>query len=139
MNCKLSISLFGTIYLTHLILGSIANQPFGIVEGNVRRGSPVALIVGNNLHLAMLPNADTAVGRSQIDSDGRCLTHVFSTKPVETNTTLEIIHNCTKPPRFECTVLKIVTTRPESILQSGGKAMINLSKISSHSKNLQSG
>ncbi|VEU37454.1 unnamed protein product [Pseudo-nitzschia multistriata] len=53
-----------------LRLGSISNKTLGLSEGNIRRGSTVTLVVGNDFDTVILPNTDTRVGGSKINSDG---------------------------------------------------------------------
>ena len=40
-----------------LRLGSVSNKTLGLSEGNIGRGGPVSLIVGNNFHTVVLPDA----------------------------------------------------------------------------------
>jgi len=40
-------------------LGGISDKTFGLGESNIRRGSTVALVVGNYLDTVISPNADT--------------------------------------------------------------------------------
>jgi len=54
---------------SHLILGSISNEPFGICESGVARRCPVTLVIGNDLDLSVLIDADTGVGSTQVNPD----------------------------------------------------------------------
>ena len=56
-----------------LVLRCITRQTFGIGECDERRGGSVALIVGDDLDLAISEYAHTRVARTQIDSDCRHL------------------------------------------------------------------
>mmetsp|Transcript_7571 Transcript_7571/g.15800 ORF Transcript_7571/g.15800 Transcript_7571/m.15800 type:complete len:304 (+) Transcript_7571:60-971(+) len=53
-----------------LRFGRITNQTLRVVEGDVGRSRAIALVIGNNLHTIILPNTDTGIGRSQINSNG---------------------------------------------------------------------
>lgn len=52
-----------------LILGRIADKPFGIGESHIGGRSSVALVVGNNLNPIVLPNADAAVSGAEINAN----------------------------------------------------------------------
>jgi hypothetical protein len=52
-----------------LDLGSIANEAFGVSESDVRRGGPVAVIVGDDLDTAMVPDSDARVGGAEVNSN----------------------------------------------------------------------
>ncbi|KAK2983107.1 hypothetical protein RJ640_013638 [Escallonia rubra] len=45
-----------------------------VVEGDVRRSRPVALVVGDDLDAVVLPHADARVGRAEIYPDRGSLT-----------------------------------------------------------------
>jgi len=51
-------------------LGGISNKTFSLGESNIRRGGTVTLVVGNDFDTVILPDSDTGVGGSKIDSDG---------------------------------------------------------------------
>ena len=52
----------------HLIFGSIANQAFRVGEGDIRRRHTIALIIGDNLHFAVLKNAHARIGGAQVNA-----------------------------------------------------------------------
>jgi len=51
-----------------LVLGGITNESLRVVEGNVRRGGSVTLVVGNDFDSVVLPDSDTGVGGTEINS-----------------------------------------------------------------------
>ena len=64
----------------NLVLGSISNQPLSFCEGNVGGRRPVALIVGNDLHLSMLEDTNTRVSGAKINANRGSLlvwSHLF--------------------------------------------------------------
>nr|QES95443.1 heat shock 70 kDa protein [Philasterides dicentrarchi] len=54
----------------NLVLSGISDQSFSFGEGDIRRSGSVSLVVGNDFNSIVLPNSDTRVSGSQIDSDG---------------------------------------------------------------------
>jgi len=53
----------------HLVLGRVADQPFGVGERHITRGGPVTLIVGDHLDFTVLPYTHTRICGTQIDAD----------------------------------------------------------------------
>ena len=51
-----------------LVLGGISNESLRVVEGNVGRGGSVTLVVGNDFDSVVLPDSDTGVGGTEINS-----------------------------------------------------------------------
>jgi hypothetical protein len=77
---------------SNLIFGGVADQTFGVAEGNIRGCSTVTLIIGDNLNAIILPYTDTSeqnpseiapqgnlydsrVGGAKIDTDSFCRGH----------------------------------------------------------------
>ena len=60
----------------HLVLGSIAHEPFCVCESHIAGRHSVALVVGYDLHPVMLPHAHTPGNSRQVDKlvnhDGVC-------------------------------------------------------------------
>jgi hypothetical protein len=52
-----------------LVLGGVADEALAIREGDVRGRHAVTLVVGNDLHLAVLVDADARVRRAEVDAD----------------------------------------------------------------------
>jgi hypothetical protein len=51
-----------------LTLGGITDNTFSLGESNVRWSRTVTLVVGNDFHAIILPDTDTTVGRTEIDT-----------------------------------------------------------------------
>ena len=60
---------------TYLILGWISDQPLGVSECHIRGSCPVTLVIGNDLHFAMLEHSDTGVGGAQVNTNCLLLGH----------------------------------------------------------------
>jgi len=58
-----------------LILGGVSDETFGFREGHIAWRRAVALIVGDNLDLAVLKDANAGVSCAKIDTDRGCLRH----------------------------------------------------------------
>ena len=63
---------------TYLILSWISDQSLGVSKCNIGGSCPITLVIGNDLHLAMLENSNTGVGGAQIYPNRRFLGHVSS-------------------------------------------------------------
>nr|CAH7744059.1 unnamed protein product [Callosobruchus chinensis] len=50
---------------SHLVLGGISDKPLGVREGDVTWCCPVALVVGDDFHFPVLPDANTGIGGAQ--------------------------------------------------------------------------
>lgn len=55
----------------NLVLSGVTDQTLSVGEGNIGRGSPVTLVIGNDLNTIVLPDTNARVGSSEIDSDSR--------------------------------------------------------------------
>jgi hypothetical protein len=53
----------------HLILGGIADQTLVIRERDVGWRCAVALVIGDNFDTIVLPDTDTRIGCTEIDTD----------------------------------------------------------------------
>jgi hypothetical protein len=51
-----------------LVLGSITNESLRVVESDIRWGGSVTLVVGNDFDSVVLPDSDTGVGGTEINS-----------------------------------------------------------------------
>ena len=58
-----------SIEQSYLILCSITNKSLRVGEGDIAWCCAITLVVGNDLHLAMLKHANTRVCRSKVDPD----------------------------------------------------------------------
>ncbi len=64
--------------LGSLIFGCITNEPFSLCEGDIRRSGSISLIIGNDLNSVILPDTNTGVCCSKIDTNCfGCVTHLF--------------------------------------------------------------
>lgn len=55
--------------LGNLVFGSISNKSLVVIEGNIGWGGSISLIIGNDLNSIVLPDSDTGVGSTEIDSN----------------------------------------------------------------------
>jgi len=53
----------------HLVLGRIADQTFRLRERHIAGRGAIALVVGDDFHLAMLKDADTRVRGTKINAN----------------------------------------------------------------------
>ena len=53
----------------YLVLGSITNEVLRVGESDIQRGGLVALVIGNNLNLVIMPHSYAAVGGSKVNSN----------------------------------------------------------------------
>lgn len=54
-----------------MIFSGISDETLVVREGNVRRCDTVALVVGNDFHLAVDVHAHARIGSAQVDADHR--------------------------------------------------------------------
>ncbi len=59
----------------NLVLGGIADKSLGVGEGDIGRGGAIALVIGDDLDLAVHENTDAGVRRPQVDTDRVCFPH----------------------------------------------------------------
>ncbi|KYN14124.1 hypothetical protein ALC57_13709, partial [Trachymyrmex cornetzi] len=58
-----------------LVLGGVSDETLGFREGHIAGRRAVALIVGDDLDLAVLEDANAGVSCAKIDTDRGCLRH----------------------------------------------------------------
>ena len=58
-----------------MVLGWVSDESLGVGEGDVGGRGPVALVVGDDLHLAVLEDSDTGVGSPEVNTHGLLLGH----------------------------------------------------------------
>lgn len=58
--------------MTYLTFGGISDKSLGVGEGDITGCSAVALVVGDYLHFAVLPDANAGIRCSQINSNSGC-------------------------------------------------------------------
>ena len=59
----------------NLVLCGISDQTLAVCEGDITGCGSITLVIGNNLHFSMLEYADTRIGRSQINTNCRFVSH----------------------------------------------------------------
>ena len=60
---------------TYLILSWISDQSLGVSKCNIGGSCPITLVIGNDLHFAMLEHSDTGVGGAQVNTNCLLLGH----------------------------------------------------------------
>ena len=60
---------------TSLILSWISDQSLGVSKCNIGGSCPITLVIGNDLHFAMLEHSDTGVGGAQVNTNCLLLGH----------------------------------------------------------------
>jgi len=53
-----------------LVLGRVSDETLRFSEGDIGRGGSVSLVVGDDFNTVVLPDTNTGVGGSEIDTDG---------------------------------------------------------------------